>query len=71
MKKMNVNSILDYSVNLKLSKILIKNVKEMEIVDLSFSNDSIPFAVFKPTSLGRYSLFKLVNSNKTLRRRGT
>ena len=38
----------------------------MEIVDLSFSNDSIPFAVFKPTSLGRYSLFKLVNANAKL-----
>ena len=66
MKKMNVNSILDYSVEaLKTERDFDKACKKkMEIVDLSFSNDSIPFAVFKPTSLGRYSLFKLVN-NKT------
>ena len=63
MKKMNVNSILDYSVEaLKTEQDFDKACKKkMEIVDLSFSNDSIPFAVFKPTSLGRYSLFKLVN----------
>ena len=58
MKKMNVNSILDYSVEaLKTEQDFDKACKKkMEIVDLSFSNDSIPFAVFKPTSLGRYSL---------------
>ena len=66
MKKMNVNSILDYSVEALKTEQDFDNAckKKMEIVDLSFSNDSIPFAVFKPTSLGRYSLFKLVN-NKT------
>ena len=64
MKKMNVNSILDYSVEaLKTEQDFDKACKKkMEIVDLSFSNESIPFAVFKPTSLGRYSLFKLVNA---------
>jgi proline dehydrogenase len=63
MKKMNVNSILDYSVEALKTEQDFDNAckKKMEIVDLSFSNDSIPFAVFKPTSLGRYSLFKLVN----------
>ena len=66
MKKMNVNSILDYSLEALKTEQDFDNAckKKMEIVDLSFSNDSIPFAVFKPTSLGRYSLFKLVN-NKT------
>ena len=66
MKKMNVNSILDYSVEALKTEQDFDNAckKKMEIVDLSFSNDSIPFAVFKPTSLGRYTLFKLVN-NKT------
>ena len=68
MKKMNVNSILDYSVEaLKTEQDFDKACKKkMEIVDLSFSNESIPFAVFKPTSLGRYSLFKLVNTNTKL-----
>ena len=68
MKKMNVNSILDYSVEaLETEQDFDKACKKkMEIVDLSFSNDSIPFAVFKPTSLGRYSLFKLVNANTKL-----
>ena len=68
MKKMNVNSILDYSVEaLKTEQDFDKACKKkMEIVDLSFSNDSIPFAVFKPTSLGRYSLFKLVNTKTKL-----
>ena len=65
---MNVNSILDYSVEaLKTEQDFDKACKKkMEIVDLSFSNDSIPFAVFKPTSLGRYSLFKLVNTKTKL-----
>ena len=68
MKKMNVNSILDYSVEALKTEQDFDNAckKKMEIVDLSFSNDSIPFAVFKPTSLGRYSLFKLVNANTKL-----
>jgi proline dehydrogenase len=68
MKKMNVNSILDYSVEALKTEQDFDNAckKKMEIVDLSFSNDSIPFAVFKPTSLGRYSLFKLVNTNTKL-----
>ena len=68
MKKMNVNSILDYSVEALKTEQDFDNAckKKMEIVDLSFSNDSIPFAVFKPTSLGRYSLFKLVNAKTKL-----
>lgn len=68
MKKMNVNSILDYSVEALKTEQDFDNAckKKMEIVDLSFSNDSIPFAVFKPTSLGRYSLFKLVNTKTKL-----
>jgi proline dehydrogenase len=63
MKKMNVNSILDYSVEALKTEQDFNNAckKKLEIVDLSYSNDSIPFAVFKPTSLGRYNLFKLVN----------
>ena len=49
MKKMNVNSILDYSVEALKTELDFDKAckKKMEIVDLSFSNESIPFAVFK------------------------
>ena len=29
-------------------------------------NDAVPFAVFKPTSIGRYGLFKAVSDGKKL-----
>ena len=63
MKSLGVNSILDYSVEaLEKEEDFQKAFKKkIEIINLTKSNDSIPFAVFKPTSLGRYELFKKVS----------
>tara|TARA_A100001015_G_scaffold3908_1_gene5147 strand:- start:1073 stop:2245 length:1173 start_codon:yes stop_codon:yes gene_type:complete len=63
LKSLGVNSILDYSVEaLKKEEDFQRAYnKKIEIIDLTKSNDSIPFAVFKPTSLGRYELFKKVS----------
>jgi proline dehydrogenase len=64
MKSLGVNSILDYSVEALEKEEDFQNAfkKKIEIINLTKSNDSIPFAVFKPTSLGRYELFKKVSS---------
>ena len=64
MKSLGVNSILDYSVEALDNEEDFQKAynKKIEIIDLTKSNDSIPFAVFKPTSLGRYELFKKVSS---------
>ncbi len=64
MKSVGVNSILDYSVEALEKEEDFQNAfkKKIEIINLTKSNDSIPFAVFKPTSLGRYELFKKVSS---------
>ena len=64
MKSLGVNSILDYSVEAleKEEDFQRAYKKKIEIIDLTKNNDSIPFAVFKPTSLGRYELFKKVSS---------
>lgn len=64
MKSLGVNSILDYSVEALEKEEDFQRAynKKIEIIDLTKSNDSIPFAVFKPTSLGRYELFKKVSS---------
>ena len=65
MKSLGVNSILDYSVEALEKEEDFQRAynKKIEIIDLTKNNDSIPFAVFKPTSLGRYELFKKVSSN--------
>ena len=64
MKSLGVNSILDYSVEALEKEEDFQRAynKKIEIIDLTKNNDSIPFAVFKPTSLGRYELFKKVSS---------
>ena len=65
MRKMGVFSILDFSVEALESEddfdLALK--KKIEIINLTKDNDSIPFSVFKPTSFGRYDLFKKVSSN--------
>ena len=62
---MGVFSILDFSVEALESEddfdLALK--KKIEIINLTKDNDSIPFSVFKPTSFGRYDLFKKVSSN--------
>ncbi len=68
MHSMNVHSILDYSVEGQKNEASFERScnKKIEIINSVANNKAIPFAVFKPTSIGRYDLFKLVSSKKQL-----
>ncbi len=68
MHKMNVYSILDYSVEgLSNETSFNKSCeKKIKIIDKVAENNAVPFAVFKPTSIGRYGLFKAVSDKKEL-----
>ena len=68
MHKMNVYSILDYSVEgLSNETSFNKSCeKKIKIIDKVATNNAVPFAVFKPTSIGRYGLFKAVSDKKKL-----
>ena len=65
MKKKNVFSILDYSIESLQNEKDFDNAfeKKLTIIKLSKEND-MPFSVFKPTSLGSYKLFKKKSSKK-------
>ena len=67
MKKKNVFSILDYSIESLETEKDFDNAfeKKLTIIKLSKEND-IPFSVFKPTSLGSYNLFKKKSSIEIL-----
>jgi proline dehydrogenase len=67
MKKKNVFSILDYSIESLENEKDFDNAfeKKLTIIKLSKEND-MPFSVFKPTSLGSYKLFKKKSSKKNL-----
>ena len=67
MKKKNVFSILDYSIESLETEKDFDNAfeKKLTIIKLSKEND-IPFSVFKPTSLGSYNLFKKKSSKEIL-----
>jgi len=67
MKKKNVFSILDYSIESLETEKDFDNAfeKKLTIIKLSKEND-IPFSVFKPTSLGSYNLFKKKSSKEFL-----
>ena len=61
---MGVYSILDFSIEALKSEDDFDRAlkKKINIINLTTNNDSIPFSVFKPTSLGRYELFKKVST---------
>ena len=65
---MNVHSILDYSVEGQKNEASFEKSckKKIDIINSVAKNNAIPFAVFKPTSIGRYDLFKLVSSENNL-----
>jgi len=68
MHSMNVHSILDYSVEGQKDELSFENSckKKIDIINSVSKSDAIPFAVFKPSSIGRYDLFKLISSEKNL-----
>ncbi|PKA96491.1 L-proline dehydrogenase [Flavobacteriaceae bacterium MAR_2009_75] len=68
MYEKNVCSVLDYSVEGKDTEDPLDDALEMilKVLDFVKEKDAIPFAVFKPTGYGRFSLFHKVNKGKTL-----
>ncbi len=63
-----VSSVLDYSVEGKEEEVQFDAALEMTLktVDFAKERQAIPFAVFKPTGLGRLDLYEKVGSKNTL-----
>ena len=63
MYELKVHSILDYSVEGLINESSFNKScnKKINIINFVSKNNAIPFAVFKPTSIGRYELFKSVS----------
>ncbi len=63
-----VYSVLDYSVEGKESEDPLDNALAMTLKTLDFvkEKEAIPFAVFKPTGYGRFSIFKKVGQKVAL-----
>ena len=63
MYELKVHSILDYSVEGLINESSFNKScnKKINIINSVSKNNAIPFAVFKPTSIGRYELFKSVS----------
>jgi proline dehydrogenase len=63
-----VYSVLDYSVEGKETEEQFDIVKAKTLKNIEFAkkNDSIPFVVFKPTGVGRFSLYQKITEKKSL-----
>ena len=63
-----VYSVLDYSVEGKETEEQFDIVKAKTLKNIEFAkkNDSIPFVVFKPTGVGRFSLYQKISEKKSL-----
>ncbi|MCG2611705.1 proline dehydrogenase family protein [Flavobacterium sp. SM15] len=63
-----VSSVLDYSVEGKEEEAQFDSALEMTLKTIEFAKakEAIPFAVFKPTGVGRLSLYEKVGENQTL-----
>ncbi|MBT2163003.1 proline dehydrogenase family protein [Zobellia barbeyronii] len=64
----NVCSVLDYSVEGKDTEDPFDDAMAMilKVLDFVKEKDAIPFAVFKPTGYGRFSLFQKLSEGKSL-----
>ena len=64
----NVHSVLDYSVEGKEIESQFDHVmdKTLDLINFVNEKDAIPFAVFKPTGFGRFSLYQKITENKKL-----
>ena len=63
-----VSSVLDYSVEGKEEEVQFDAALEMTLKTIEFAKErqAIPFAVFKPTGLGRLDLYEKVGAKVTL-----
>ncbi|MDJ0644627.1 MAG: proline dehydrogenase family protein [Flavobacteriaceae bacterium] len=68
MYKKNVHSVLDYSVEGKQeeSQFELALEKTLQSIDFAYEKQSIPFAVFKPTGFGRFSLYQKLTEGEKL-----
>lgn len=68
MRKENVYSVLDYSVEGKENEEEFDRAAsdKIEIIKYAGSAEEIPFAVAKPTGLGRFEIWEKVTANDTL-----
>src|SRR5690554_7972068 len=66
--KGGVSSVLDYSVEGKETEEQFDAAERMTIKTIYFAKErqAIPFAVFKPTGVGRFDLYVKVGENQTL-----
>lgn len=68
MFKSGVYSVLDYSVEGKQEEsqfdFVVKKTKEL--IDFATQKEAMPFAVFKPTALGRFYIYQKITSKQTL-----
>ncbi len=63
-----VSSVLDYSVEGKEEETQFDAALEMTLKTIAFAKEklAIPFAVFKPTGLGRFELYEKLGEKQTL-----
>ncbi|MFB9109834.1 proline dehydrogenase family protein [Flavobacterium gyeonganense] len=63
-----VSSVLDYSVEGKEEEVQFDAALEMTLKTIEFAKErlAIPFAVFKPTGLGRFELYEKLGEKQTL-----
>ena len=68
MYEVGVSAVLDYSVEGKESDKQFDDVvaRTLKILDFVKEKNAIPFAVFKPTAVGRFDLYKKVSSGDEL-----
>lgn len=68
MRKENVYSVLDYSVEGKENEEEFEKAADtkIEIIKYAADTEAIPFAVAKPTGLGRFEIWEKVTANDTL-----
>ena len=68
MYKMNLHGVLDYSVEGKEKESEFDKAiqRKINIVKFIAKNPSMPFAVFKPTGIGRFEIWQKVSANASL-----
>ena len=73
MDNVNLSSILDYSVEGKVSEDEFDSAFKVkkELIAFAREESEVPFAIFKPTALGRFEIWNKVSSRLSLSREET